>query len=273
MTNLNQRHPQFTEVAAAYDALMSGVPYKRWVDYIEKLLRRLRASPRTVLDIACGTGNVTFALADRGYQVAGVDISEPMLSVAREKARQQGRDIPFMHGDMRTLSLPDRYDLAVCLYDSINYLLTLEDVTQAFASVHRVLHPGGLYIFDVNTIYALRADLFTQRNLDPGARVRYDWRSKYNHETRICEVVMDFWVRENGETRHFTEVHYERGYFLRELVDALTQVGFRTLAVYEAYTFHEPRLLSDRVYFVARKQRARKESDAGEMVVPCLDGI
>lgn len=248
------RHPQFTEVARAYDALMSNVPYRRWVEYVEKLLKRVRASPRTALDIACGTGNVTFALADRGLRAVGVDLSAPMLAVAREKARQQGRAIPFFHADMRSFSLPESYDLAVCLYDSINYLLSREDVGQAFRCAHRALNDGGHYIFDVNTIYALRENLFTQRHLDLDAPVQYDWRSNYDEETRICEVIMEFWVKDNGEKRHFTEVHYERGYFLQELLDELSRAGFRTLAVFEAYTFRTPRPDSDRVYFVARKQ-------------------
>ncbi|MDH7571634.1 MAG: class I SAM-dependent methyltransferase [Armatimonadota bacterium] len=250
-----ERYPQFTEVAAAYDSLMSNVPYHRWVDYVEKLLKRVRASPRRVIDIACGTGNVTFALAERGYRVAGVDLSEPMLAVAREKARQRGLSIPFFHADMRCLTLPDRYDLAVCLYDSINYLLTLDDVRQAFRSAHAVLVPGGHYIFDVNTIYAFRENLFTQRHLDPNAEVSYDWRSTYNEETRICEVVMDFWVKQQGGVRRFTEVHREAGYLLQELLDLLTEVGFQTLCVFEAYSFRVPRPESDRVYFVARKRR------------------
>ncbi|NLC56875.1 MAG: class I SAM-dependent methyltransferase [Armatimonadetes bacterium] len=248
-----ERHPQFTEVARAYDELMAGVPYRRWVDYVEKLLKQVRASPRTVLDIACGTGNVTFALADRGYEVAGVDLSAPMLAIARRKACRYRRDIPFFQGDMRCLSLPERYDLAVCLYDSLNYLLSPDDVQQAFASAYQVLHPGGHYIFDVNTIYALRENLFTQHCLDPDAPVRYDWRSSYNAETGIAEVVMDFWVREQGRVQHFTEVHHERAYTEQELLDWLARAGFETLAVYEAYSFRPPHPDSDRLYFVARR--------------------
>lgn len=260
-----RHHAQFTEIAEAYDALMANVPYRRWVDYVQKLLKRLRASPHSVLDVACGTGNVTFALAERGYQVTGVDLSEPMLAVARDKARRKGVSIPFLRRDMRSLDFKCEYDLAVCLYDSLNYLLTIEDVRSAFTSVQRALRPGGLYIFDVNTIYALRANLFTQSNLDPAAQVQYDWRSRYSDDTRICEVVMDFWVRQNTTTKHFTEVHYERGYFLRELVDALTAAGLRTVAVYEAYTLRPPRFQSDRVYFIARKPHlpADDETETG----------
>lgn len=249
-------YPQFTAVARIYDALMSTVPYRRWVDYLQALLSRFRAAPRTVLDIACGTGNVTFLLAERGYHVAGVDLSEPMLEVAREKARHSQQHIPFYHGDMRCLSLPDRYDLAICLYDSLNYLLKLEEVRQAFQSAYGVLQPGGYYVFDVNTIFALRENLFTQRHMDSSASVRYDWRSTYNEKTRICRVVMDFWVNEGRDTRHFTEVHYEAGYEPEEIVEALAGAGFETLATYEAYTFRPPRADSDRLYFVARKQDA-----------------
>lgn len=248
------RQPQFTEVARAYDALMSTVPYRKWVEYVEKLLKRARAHPRTVLDIACGTGNVTFALADRGYRVAGLDLSEPMLAVARDKAARQHRDIPFTQADMTAFSLPERYDLAVCLYDSINYLLSLDDVRKAFQCAQAALNPGGHYIFDVNTIFALRENLFTQRQLDADAEVRYDWVSRYNEATRVCEVTMEFWVKQGRTTRHFTEVHRERGYALNDLMELLSAAGFHVLACFEAYTFRSPRPDTDRAFFVARKQ-------------------
>src|SRR4029077_11853829 len=122
----NALHPtpspsQFTDVAEVYDSLMSVVPYRHWVDYVERIWERFEASPTSVLDLACGTGNVTLELARRGYRATGVDNSEAMLRQARTKPAGHAR---FLLQDARHLDLPVRFDACVCLFDSLNYLLT-----------------------------------------------------------------------------------------------------------------------------------------------------
>src|SRR5712692_2760779 len=123
---------QFTDVAEVYDSLMAVVPYRHWVDYIKRIWGEFDCSPTTVLDLACGTGNVTLELERRGYQVTGVDNSEAMLRQARTKPARQAR---FFLQDARHLDLPERFDACVSLFDSLNYLLTPEELGAAFARV------------------------------------------------------------------------------------------------------------------------------------------
>lgn len=241
---------QFNEIAYYYDDLMAGVPYELWVRYIEDILRRLEYHPRTVLDVACGTGNVSEVLASRGYQVVGVDISEQMIEVARSKAS----NVEYHAQDVAELKLGRRFDLAVSLFDSLNYVTDIEQLRRGIRRVAEHLVQGGLFIFDVNTIYALSHHFFDQANLASEREPRYVWRSEYDHATRICTVDMTFEVTGNdGETRQFKEVHIQRGHTLEELTQWLIEAGFEVVETFHAYRFRRPSRRSDRVFFVARK--------------------
>lgn len=239
----------FVAIADLYDAVMDRVPYDEWVEYVELLVRHWRGSRERVLDLACGTGTVGLRLAERGSQVVGVDRSLGMLRVAREKAREAGLTLGWVRQDMAALGLAGGFDLCLCLFDSLNYLLETERLQAAFVGVRRALGERGLFIFDVNTEAALEEDLFTQDDLGPDATVRLRWRSRYDRRTRLATVDMEFFL-DGGQT--VTETHRQRAYTPRELRDALAAAGFKTLAVYDAYTFNLPRRDSDRVYYVCR---------------------
>jgi ubiquinone/menaquinone biosynthesis C-methylase UbiE len=238
---------QFRDVAEIYDSLMSVVPYRQWVDYVEQLWLRFQCRPRRVLDLACGTGNVTEELARRGYEVVGVDSSAEMLRAARRKAPR----LTFVEQDARALALPERFDAAVCLFDSLNYLLELADLEAALRGVRRHLEPEGLFIFDLNAIRALEQGMFDQQGHGRDDTVAYVWRSHYFPDRRLCRIDMRFYVHEPAGTREFTETHWQRGYTLAEVTRALADAGLHPLAVFDAFTFRPPTARSDRLYFVA----------------------
>ena len=241
----------FSRVAPYYDELMSNVPYSMWVDYLEEIFERMRCKPRGALDIATGTGRVAIELAQRGYEVTGADLSEPMLEQARRAAGELGLSIEFLKRDAAELALrPESFDAAVCLYDSLNYLIDPERLRQAYAGVAAALVRDGLFIFDLNTIYSFEQELFTQENLSPTRGIRYRWRSHYDRATRIARVDMEFWADDGSQ---FQETHYQRGHSVEEVVEMLEGAGFVVEAPYEAYTFLPPGPRSERIFYVARK--------------------
>ena len=128
---------------------------ERMAALLPPILKRFGAEPRTVLDVACGEGSFAVAMAGRGFSVTGVDRSLDMLKLARQKATDADYWIEFLEQDMRDLSLERRFDLATCWFDSLNYLLSMDDLRACYAGVHRALNPGGLFIFDMNTVYGL----------------------------------------------------------------------------------------------------------------------
>ena len=245
----------FGPVAPYYDALMAGVPYRFWVEYLERLWALHGRTPRAVLDLACGTGTVSRLLASRGYTVTGVDLSGGMLEVARRRTAEAGLPIPFHRQDAAELDLqPARFDAVVCLFDSLNYILEPSGLQAAFARVCAHLAPGGTLIFDVNTEYALAEGMFNQSCMRLSEPLRYRWRSRYNAETRLCTVRMDFsYDPGTGARESFLEVHRQRAYGKDELTEWLRAAGFGEVTVYDAYTVDPPKKRSDRLFYFAVK--------------------
>ncbi|HUT75618.1 MAG TPA: class I SAM-dependent methyltransferase [Armatimonadota bacterium] len=243
----------FTSVAPYYDALMSNVPYDMWADYIEEIFEHLRVTPRRILDIATGTGSVAILLAERGYQVTGVDLSAPMLEQARRKARERVLDLQFLQRDAAELSFPPAsFDAAICLYDSFNYLLEPARLQSAFDGAATALAAGGPLIFDLNTVRSLEQELFTQQSLSPEREVRYSWRSRWDAAARLARVDMEFWADDGV---HFEETHYQRGYTEAEVTAMLERAGFILEGVFEAYTFLPAGPRTERAFYVAGRRQ------------------
>lgn len=241
---------QFTGVAEVYDSLMSVVPYGHWVDYVEGLWRRFDLMPRRILELACGTGNVLLELHARGYDVEGVDYSADMVRIAREKAPAGAR---LWHQDARALSIPGTpFDACVCLFDSLNYLLSVEEFQQACHGVRRQLRPGGSFVFDMNAIRALETGMFDQRGTGRDASLQFEWHSAWEPRTRLCTIQMEFISHEKEGTRVLHETHVQRGYTVPEITGCLLEAGFELLGFYDAFTTRAPNFRTDRYHVIAR---------------------
>jgi ubiquinone/menaquinone biosynthesis C-methylase UbiE len=247
---MSDRSPdQFNEVAEVYDDLMSVVPYRWWVDYVERIWRSFGVRPRRVLDLACGTGNVLAELLRRGYEAEGSDASAAMLGVARRKLSE---DVSLWCQDFRSLAIPGApFDACVCLFDSLNYLLKVEELYRAFRRVWVHLRPGGFFIFDMNAIRALETGMFNQSGTGSDPGLRFVWKSAWEPATRLCTIHMEFQEHREEGTRTFYETHVQRGYTLEEIRAGLHGAGFRVHAIYDAFTMSPPRAKTDRIYIVA----------------------
>ena len=241
----------FALIAPHYDALMANVPYHAWAGYIAQLAglagRPVRPGGK-LLDLATGTGSIALSFAARGSVVTGIDRSEPMLVQARRKAAEQALNVTFLCCDLADFHLSPEFHHAVCVYDSLNYLLDPDHVKHAFANVRAALDPEGTFIFDVNTVHALEAELFTQKS-PIGAPVEYRWNSKYDPNTRTSRIKMHFRVQATGEKIHL--VHKQRAYTDADLRSFLSYAGFRDVRAYEAYHMSRPQPRSDRVFYLA----------------------
>jgi ubiquinone/menaquinone biosynthesis C-methylase UbiE len=231
---------------------MSKVPYEFWADYVVELAR-LAGRPivpgTKLLDLATGTGSVALKFAARGCATTGIDVCEPMLAEGRRKAAESGLDVSFHRRDLSDFHLPAEFDHAVCLYDSLNYILDVDLLKHAFVNTRTALAPGGLFIFDVNTVHALAAELFTQRS-PPAAAIEYRWTSAYDSASRCSLITMKFRIPASNED--FTIQHCQRAYTDAELRCLLTHAGFVEITTFDAYQFVPPRQKSDRVFYVAR---------------------
>ncbi|HHV45175.1 MAG TPA: class I SAM-dependent methyltransferase [Firmicutes bacterium] len=241
-------------LAAVYDQMKSEVDYATWSQYIIQVWQHYAFEPRTVLDLACGTGGILLHLAQQGYEMTGVDLSEDMLAVAYEKSSRAGLRISLFQQDMRDLQLDRTFDAVICLCDSINYLLSIEEVQQCFAGVYRCLNPGGLFVFDVNTARALEMFYGTGVYYDeiPGGELK--WETRYHKNQQRCQMDLTFFVQVEGEPRVYRERHIEQAYSLEQLMQGLERTHFRLLDVFEGFTLEPAREESYRWNFVAQRR-------------------
>lgn len=243
----------YETLAAAYDGLTADIDYAAIVDFLEAVLRDRGVEPKTVLDLACGTGSVSLLLAKRGYQVTGADISEEMLTVAARKAAQLPQNPPyFVRQAMQRLRLPQPVDAVFCLLDSLNYLTKPVDCKQTFRRVFQALRDGGVFLFDINTPHKLKG-LDGQIFLDENERSYCVWRVEYDRAERLCYYGIDLF-RKNGTLweRSF-EQHSEYAYEPQELCQWLKEAGFNAVERYGDCRLEPPQEDEARIYFAAFK--------------------
>ncbi|MBP5273312.1 MAG: class I SAM-dependent methyltransferase [Abditibacteriota bacterium] len=239
---------QYRELPPFYDALMKNVPYGYWAEYIEKLFERYSFRPASVLDVACGTGTMTKAFADMGMEAVGIDISPGMTECAKSKYP----GLEFLCRDAADFDLGRQFDAAVSLFDSLNYITDRSRLQEAFRCVEKHLRPGGYFIFDMNTIYALSMDFFRQADLEGWPR--YIWKPRWDPKTRLCEVDMTFEIKnEDGSISEVKEKHIQKGYRQKEILYMLGEASLSFVEAFDAYTFNKTNKRSDRIFYVARK--------------------
>ena len=241
-------------LAGCYDELTTDVGYRSWAGYLEKHFARAGIPVRTVLDLACGTGSLTWELARRGYEMIGVDRSEEMLAQTNEKGEDFTGERPiFLHQSMDKLDLYGTIDACVCCLDSVNYVTRPAQLERAFARVHLFLMPGGIFVFDINTPEKLRA-LDGQVFLDETEDAYCVWRAEYSKRRRVCTYAMDlFRLTPAGLWERGEELHEEYAYEPDELEEMLRRAGFHHIRRYGDRKLRAPRPGEERIFFTARK--------------------
>ncbi len=224
---------------------MSDVEYEAWTDFILDMALSAGVEARSVLDLGCGTGNSSAPFVARGLSLTGIDLSSEMLAVARRKLP----DATFVHGDFTSFDLGRTFDMVVSVFDSLNNLLDPDDFRRTAARALAHLHPGGLFIFDVNTTAGLRNLWEDDRAEGWVDDVYYLWRHSFDEATGLAQVVA---YCEKG-ARSFTEVHLERPYDPYEVEALLRAAGFKDMQVLTYPHGHPATPESERIWVVARR--------------------
>ena len=244
----------YTGFASLYDIFMDNIDYPLWRDYVVEILKRHGIDDGLLLELGCGTGIVTQLLADKGYDMIGVDNSAEMLDIAMHKKCESGHDILYLLQDMREFELYGTVRGIVSICDSMNYILAAEDLLKVFQLANNYLDPAGVFLFDLNTIYkyekVLGENIFAE-NREEGSFI---WENFYDEKTQINEYDLTiFTANETGLYQKNEETHYQRAYELETIRELLSQAGLEFVAMYDAFTFDEPRDDSERIYVVAKK--------------------
>lgn len=246
----------YKALSYSYDRLTNDVDYSGVVDFYKKLLEKEDITPRTVADLACGTGSVASIFAREGIEVIGVDMSEEMLCIAQQKTADLQSPPTYVCQKLENLQLPRGVDLAVCALDSLDYITRPEDCKKAISRIYRVLNPGGCFIFDVNTPEKFRA-MDGQVFLDEDDDVYCVWRGEFDEQTNICSYGMDLFQRTGNRWSRSFEEHREYAYSREQLTQYLKDAGFTHIRVYGDRRLDVPKTGEQRIYFTARKGKVK----------------
>lgn len=241
----------YEELASCYDLFMDETPYEEWMQYVLDKFNKYDVPKELILDLGCGTGTFTQMLAEKGYDMIGVDVSQEMLQIAQEKKAQNGYDILYLLQDMREFELYGTVRAVVSICDSINYLLSNEDVIQTFKLVNNYLDPKGIFVFDFNTVYKYAeviGDTTIAENRDD---VSFIWENFFDEESNINEYDLTIFSKEGGLYRKSVETHLQRGYTLEEIKGFLDEAGLILLETQDADTGLEANENSERIHVVA----------------------
>lgn len=246
----------YSSFARVYDMLTKNVEYARRAEYYSSLLSENGVNGGLLLDLACGTGGLSFELAKKGFSVIGVDLSEEMLSVAQNKKYELGeQNVMFLCQDMRSLDLYGTVDCCVCALDSLNHLTDEADLKKAFRNVALFLENEGMFVFDVNTV-------FKHRNILSGKTFVYDcpgaycvWQNSEVTDNNTVGISLDIFSQTpDGAYERSVEEFAERAYEEELIKRLLKECDFEDIRCYDELSRTPPMETSQRIVFTAKRK-------------------
>lgn len=246
----------YEHFAYLYDELMQDAPYDEWVRFVKEKLQKYPVNGNELLDLACGTGELSVRFAKEGLSVSGVDLSADMLAVAHSKAQEYGQQIPFYEQDMANLEGHRDYDIIGIFCDSLNYLKSDSDVIDTFSNVFYQLKDDGLFFFDVHSTYKISQVFINQGFTFVEDHLSYIWNSFAGEYPDSVEHELTFFVldEQTGKYDRYDELHFQRTYSVEQYSDWLVEAGFEILEICADFENIEPQPNSERIFFVARKK-------------------
>ena len=234
----------FLDLAPFYDRIMNHVDYDRW-QRIATALSALLPAKFIHADLACGTGSLLKRLRKTGWNSIGLDFSIPMLRSGMQE--KKGGYFPGVAADLRALPFRGKIDYVTCLFDSLNFLLEIDDLQTAFCEVYQALTPGGVFYFDMVTERMVLEHFDGQEWEENHGRFRTAWNSQYSRTTHIAHTT----VRVNTGV---SGVILERMYPIEDIRRALRDAGFVLLDVLDARTWKKIGKRTLRMDFIAIKE-------------------
>lgn len=241
----------YNNFAYIYDQLIEDVDYGKWNSYLKEIFHRFGKNPKRLLEMACGTGNLSYYLAKDGYELTCFDISDDMLAVAYNKLNEF-ENVMLLNQNMIDFNIGKKFDGIISILDSINYILDESELLKTFKNVRSHLEKDGIFIFDINSQYKLREIIGKNIFLEDKEDVFYIWQNYFDEKENIAEFYLTFFVKnEKDKYVRFDEEHFERAYSIEEISEALQKAGFRRISYFDCFSFEQPHNKSERINFVA----------------------
>jgi len=239
----------YKKLAKYYDKIYSWKDYEKEVEFIERVIKKFKKKNPKIFDVACGTGNHSLLLKNKGYSVLGADISPVMLKIARKKVK----GMKFVKVDMQKLDLKEKFDVIICMFSSINYNTNYEDLRETLKGFHNHLKNGGILIFDLGFSpykkeLSRRIDTVEEKNLLIARFSQVDKIKDNEVEAKFIifkkeEGKMDFWI----------DKHKLGTFRINKVKNLMKKIGFKT-RIYNEFSFREHYKKSNKPVFVGVKK-------------------
>lgn len=222
---------QYSLFSTVYDMFMDNVPYIEWADSIEQTLKKHGINEGIVLDLGCGTGTLTKMLADKGYDMIGVDGSEEMLLIAKEK----DENTLFLCQDISEFELYGTVRAVISTCDTLNYILDEEELVNTFKLVNNYLEPDGIFVFDMNAPEKYEEVLSDNVFAENRDEASFIWDNFYDEDEHINEYVLTLFMKDDksGLYKKNEEYHYQRNYSRDEIKGLLDRAGLEIIENFE----------------------------------------
>lgn len=273
-------YESYQSFASVYDEFMDGTDYRLTADKIQDIIMRyglsrpaelrtgesentdvlLAAEMNLVVDLGCGTGKLTEILADRGFDVMGIDLSEEMLGIALTRRDKLHHRTLYLCQDMREFELFGTAGTFVSVGDSVNYLLEDEDMDKLFKRVNTFLYPGGIFVFDFKTLHLYRDVIGDSTIAEDREDCSFIWENWFDAETRINEYDLTLFIRDKdsgaGDNlfRKYQEIHRQRGYTLDEMKKFASDAGLTWVTEMDSDTMGPVTSVTERILCVVREK-------------------
>lgn len=237
--------PEYTKLADIYDAVMEDVNYELWADFIDAIILKHHPKPKTILELACGTGSLSLFLDElECYDILATDKSLPMIEKARKKNEAMQCNVDFEVMDFLDIDVDRTFDIVVSIFDSVNYLQTSDEVLRFLEEVQKVLAPESLLVFDFttpkNSIQAIdylnNEEGYTEDNHRFFRQSTYDAGQQiHKNEFKIEKLADD----QETVLQQFRETHLQKIYTLQQMLDIINQTAYNIVAKYSGFEFEE----------------------------------
>lgn len=252
------KKPDYTSLAEIYDTVMEDVDYEVWADFIDEIIQVHHPKPETVLELACGTGSLAFALNRYGcYDIMGTDKSQAMVEKARAKATEKKTDIEFKQMDFLNIELDKTFDIIVSIFDSVNYLHTPADIKKLLEQTKKLMARNSLFIFDFTTPKNSRQAIKYLDNEEGITSDNYKFfrKSKYDEKQQIHYNIFEIEKLADDHQKvvaRYTEEHQQRTYSLTQMQQIVGETDFEIVANYSEFDLDEATPESLRITMVLR---------------------
>jgi len=242
-------------MAHIYDLFMKDAPYDDWIAFTKAIFKQSAKKMTHVVDLGCGTGEITARLANDGYRMTGVDNSLDMLTHAQHKSSEKSLSIQWLHQDLNELTGLTGLDAAISYCDVINYITEKEDLKNVFTRIANSLKEGGLFIFDVHDLHHVENHLVNQTFADVTDEAAYIWFCMEGEEIGEMYHDLTFFAQNRNVYQRFEEYHHQRTYSINYYKQLLQAAGFKNIKVYADFLLTEQysKETTERIFFAAEK--------------------